>query len=81
MADFMARRRGQHHEARQCGQHQRPGSVANFMARQCGHIVRPGSMADIRGPTAWSTSRPASCMADFKARKLRGRCATRSGRG
>ena len=31
-------------------------------------------MAEERGgPTAWPTSRPASCVADFKARQLRGR--------
>ena len=36
----------------------------------------------LQGPrVALPTSRPASCMTDFKARQLRGRRATRSGRG
>ena len=71
------RGRGERPEARQRGRHRGfRGPTAwprREEARKCGQLQGPR--------VAWPTSRPASCVADFKARQLRGRRATRSGGG
>ena len=64
MANFMARQRGQHREARQRGQHWRPDSVADFMARQRGQH---------REARQHGRHRRTSSVADLKACELRGR--------